>query len=79
MTKFLTLAGQNVVAEYKPLAWQKAGLTYTASGYGAAIPTVWMVTVGSRKYRVYVCQYSNAGTAYIRRGGRTIRPENIVS
>lgn len=79
MTKFVTLNGENVIAEYKPLAWHKAGLTYTASGYGAAIPTVWMVTVGSRKYRVYMCQYSNSGTAYIRRGSRKILPENIVS
>lgn len=79
MTKFVTLNGENVIAEYKPLPHHKAGLTYTASGYGAAIPTVWMVTVGSRKYRIYMCQYSNAGTAYIRRGSRKILPENIVS
>ena len=79
MTKFLTVNGENVVAEYKPLPHHKAGLSYTATGYGAAIPTVWMVTVGSRKYRVYVCQHSNSGTAYIRRGSRAIRPENVVS
>ena len=36
------------------------------SGYGAKIPTRHKVRVFDQRYRrVYVCQFSNAGTAYI--------------
>lgn len=38
---------------------------YSASGYGRKIPTELMVRLGSRWQRVYVCQFSNAGTAYV--------------
>lgn len=41
----------------------------TASGYGGALPTPYMVRVGSRWYRVKVMCYANSGTAYITRGG----------
>jgi len=49
------------------LPWQKHGLQYTASGYGRKIPTRHMVKLpGSKRWRrVYVCQLSNAGTAYV--------------
>jgi hypothetical protein len=36
-----------------------------ASGYGNKIPSEWLVKVGGRWHRVYVIQYSNAGSAYI--------------
>lgn len=49
----------------KPLPHHEAGLSYTASGYGTRIPTTKVVKVGSRWHRVYVRQFSNAGTAYI--------------
>ena len=45
--------------------WQRLGLSYTASGYGAKIPSSRMVRVGKRWHRVYVTCYSNAGTAWI--------------
>ena len=53
--------------EYKesPLPWQERGLSYTATGYGARIPSRYMVKHNGRWRRVYVCQYGNAGTAYI--------------
>lgn len=70
--------GTTVVGEDKPLWWQTKGLSYTASGYGKAIPTSWMVTVNGRKHRVYCCIYSNSGTCYIKRKGRTF-DQNIVS
>jgi hypothetical protein len=39
---------------------------YSASGYGRKIPTSRMVRLdGKRWHRVYVCQISNAGTAYV--------------
>ncbi len=34
-------------------------------GYGRKIPTDYAIRLESRWYRVYVCQTSNAGTAYI--------------
>ena len=34
-------------------------------GYGRKIPTDYAIRLGSRWYRVYVCCFSNAGTAYI--------------
>lgn len=34
-------------------------------GYGKKIPTDYAIRIGSRWHRVYVCCFSNAGTAYI--------------
>ena len=48
-----------------PLAWQKKGLSYTSTGYGKRIPTRYKVRHDGRLYRVYCCQFSNAGTLYI--------------
>lgn len=50
---------------YDPLEWQKQGLSFTASGYGKKIPTSDVIYLRGRKHRVYVTQYSNAGTAWI--------------
>lgn len=36
-----------------------------AMGYGRKIPTDYAIRLGSRWHRVYVCCFSNAGTAYI--------------
>lgn len=55
-----------------PLWWQKRGLRYTSSGFGAKIPSEFMAVLGTRKYRVYVTIYSNAGTAWIKVGGRKL-------
>jgi hypothetical protein len=54
-----------VPCEYRPLWWHTQGLSYTASGYGRRIPSPYMVRFNNRWRRVYVCQQSNAGTAYI--------------
>jgi hypothetical protein len=37
------------------------------SGYGGKIPTGWLVRLAStkREHRVYMMQWSNAGTAYV--------------
>ena len=53
-----------------PMPHHRAGLTWTASGYGARIPSTRMVRVGKRWHRVYVAQWSNCGTAYIVRQGK---------
>jgi hypothetical protein len=49
------------------LPWQRAGLSYTASGYGRKIPTRHLVRLpGSPKWRrVYCCIFSNSGTCYV--------------
>lgn len=48
-----------------PMPHHKAGLSWTASGYGARLPSLYMVRYLGRWRRVYVACYSNAGTAYI--------------
>jgi len=54
----------------EPLAWQKQGLSYTATGYGKKIPTTRMVRLPNdpRWRRVYCCIYSNIGTCYVTKG-----------
>lgn len=47
------------------LPWQKAGRTLRATGYGKKIPTPQVLRLFGRRYRIYVDQFSNAGTAYI--------------
>jgi hypothetical protein len=56
----------------KLLPWQRAGLTYTATGYGRKIPSRWQIRIKgeSRWRRVYVTQYSNTGTTWIRYRGQ---------
>jgi hypothetical protein len=50
---------------YKPLEWQKQGLSQTASGYGKKITTSYMIMYQGRLRRIYSCCYSNSGAAYI--------------
>lgn len=54
-------------AEYKraPMRHHRAGLTYTATGYGKRIPTEHMIEHNGRWRRVYCCVFSNIGTLYI--------------
>lgn len=54
-----------VEAKNTPLPHHLHGLSYTASGYGKRIPTTTMVKFNGKWRRVYVCQFSNSGTAYI--------------
>lgn len=60
----------------QPLWWQKQGLSFTASGYGSRIPTQYMVRWNNKWRRVYVIQYSNAGTAFI---GKKYDPQITVT
>jgi hypothetical protein len=50
------------------LPHHRAGLQYTATGYGGKIPSTKMVKHEGRWRRIYVACYSNGGTAYITRG-----------
>ena len=51
----------------EPMPHHKAGLQWTATGYGRKIPTTRMVKLpGGKKWRrVYCCIYSNSGTCYV--------------
>jgi hypothetical protein len=37
----------------------------SSAGYGTRKPSQWMLKINSRWHRVYICQFSNAGTSYI--------------
>ena len=67
MTKQVTInygRDGEAILDYKPLTWQKQGLQYTASGYGAKIPTFWVIRYKNKVRRVYCTIYSNAGTCW---------------
>lgn len=49
-----------------PMRQHRAGLSFTASGYGEKIPTEYMVKWRNRWRRVYCRIFSNSGTLYIR-------------
>lgn len=53
----------------EPLAWQRAGLTWTATGYGTGIATSKVAHIGGKRHRVYCNIYSNSGTCYVQKGG----------
>ena len=55
-----------VQAKDAPMRHHLAGLSWTATGYGKAIPSRTMVKFNGRWRRVYVCIFSNSGTAYIK-------------
>jgi len=60
---------------HKPLPWQERGLMYTASGYGAKIPTSNTIRFQGRERRIYCTIYGNAGTAWIMVKGERITIE----
>jgi hypothetical protein len=63
----LTCNGPSVMV--RELPWQKMGLSYTATGYGAKIPTRYMVrTVDQKWRRVYCAIFSNSGSLYVMHG-----------
>lgn len=64
---------REVESKDAPMRHHVAGLSFTASGYGAAIPSPRMVKFNGRWRRVYVRIFSNSGTAYIKApAGETI-------
>ena len=45
----------------------KAPKNYSRSGYGNKLPTEWQLQLIDKRWRrVYIIQWSNAGTAYIK-------------
>jgi hypothetical protein len=61
---YLSEVFPNFIAELRPYKGRPwAGRD--RQGYGRKIPTDYAVRLGNRWHRVYVCCFSNAGTAYI--------------
>lgn len=56
---------EQVEVKENPLWWHLKGLSYTATGYGSKIPSVYMVKYNGRWHRVYTMCYSNSGVDYI--------------
>lgn len=56
-------------AKDSPLWFHDHGLMQTATGYGRQLASRYMVKVRGRWRRVYICQISNVGTAYIGKPG----------
>ena len=57
----------------RPLWWHLRGLTQTASGYGAKLTSSRCVRLpDGRVRRVYITQWSNAGTAWITLNNRRV-------
>jgi hypothetical protein len=57
---------QSYSLEERPLWWHERGLLQTASGYGKKLTSARVARLSDgRVRRVYVTQYSNAGTAWI--------------
>lgn len=63
---FLTLEVEHKISI---LPWQERGLQETASGYGFQLTSRYMVKHNGKWRRVYICQFSNTGTAYIGKPG----------
>jgi hypothetical protein len=61
--------GKETECDYRhaPMAHHLAGLSWTASGYGARIPTEHMVRIHGKWRRVYCRIFSNNGTLFIGR------------
>lgn len=56
----------------KPLWFHERGLMQTATGYGRRLKCSRCLWFNGRLHRVYVCCFSNSGTAYIESKGRKI-------
>ena len=64
---------QDYVLIDKPLAWQAQGLRQTASGYGKRLTSREIAKLADgRTRRVYITQYSNAGSAWILLDGKKL-------
>ncbi len=44
----------------------------TVGGYGGAVPSRFMVKYDGRWHRVYMMQYGNSGSPYIKKNGETL-------
>ncbi len=78
-----TVYREDIDIKSAPLWWHERGLSYTRSGYGGRIPTMYMGRLpGTTRWRrIYCAVWSNAGTCYIedrKQRGANGRPAWIV-
>lgn len=71
-----SLLTSEVPVKVVPMVHHKLGLSWTATGYGSRIPTMYMIQVAGRWRRVYGICYSNVGSAFI---GKKFDNTNTVS
>ncbi len=55
---------------YAPPEWLAHGLQQTASGYGPKLNSGYMINFNGKLYRVYITQFSNAGSAWFEAKGK---------
>jgi hypothetical protein len=71
-TKIEYLEGEYTLVD-RPLWWQENGLQQTRSGYGAKLTSRRCVQFpDGRERRVYITQFSNAGSAWITLKGKRL-------
>ena len=58
-------ASDYIATNYRPLAWQVAGLQKTASGYGTKLLTCYTVNYQGKERRIYADCCSNVAATYI--------------
>jgi hypothetical protein len=73
LTNGITCVSKDFPAKESPMLHHKLGLQYTATGYGARIPTTQMIHYCGKWRRVYCAIFSNAGTCYIGK-----RSDNLI-
>lgn len=56
----------------------EAPVNRSVTGYGPKVPTRYMVRIGTRWHRVYMAQYGNSGSAYVRLEGEDFYLSNGV-
>lgn len=61
--KYLDVKKEDMVD--RPMRHHSAGLSFTATGYGNAIPNRQMVRIGTRLHRIYTTIHSNVGTSWV--------------
>lgn len=57
---------------HNPPEWMLRGLQQTATGYGAKLNSGLSILYCGKVYRIYITQYSNAGSAWFKVNGKKI-------
>jgi hypothetical protein len=85
--KIISINDNDYTTIEKPLWFHNRGLMETSTGYGRKLRTTKMLRLTetgktllsseglsplNRLYRIYVCCFSNSGSAYIRVSGRNV-------
>ena len=72
ITKHIDIQNFNCDLYLEPLWFHKKNLMQTATGYGKALKTEYMIKFNNRKYRILNRCFSNIGCLYIKTKTSTI-------